>query len=154
VNYGAISQLPPKRPLPVVPAMRVDQVVASIVGELQRHGYVAGMALARRYGLVWESGAKAYVDARTLSEPALVQRIADLRVLRTRTINVAPDVRLEFLEARLAQVRAAISKGHTPDPAVADKPDLPDDGSFPRWANWLAIGIAALGLAISISKSN
>lgn len=158
--HHALPNIAPRPPLGSVPAhapvpvtITSGMVVTDIVNAFRQRGYAAGMAVARRYGMAWESGARAYVESRKWSEPLLAQRVAELRALRATTVNVGPDVRLEFLEVRLKQVREAIAKGHTPDPAVADKPDLPDDGSFPRWASWLAIGIAATGLLISVSKS-
>jgi hypothetical protein len=126
--------------------------LAAIVQAFQSRGYMAGMAIAHAAGLAWESAAQTYVDARTWSEQDLARKVAELRALRAKTINVAPDLRLEFLDVRLTQVRDAIAKGHTPPAAVADKPELADDGTFPRWASWTAIGIAAVSLLLSLRK--
>lgn len=154
-NFNTRPLGEPLRPPPAPSRQQVkrwQEIVDEIVRAFSMGGYKRGFEVARSYGPVWESAAHEYVATRAYTEPQLAQRVAELRALRIRTVNVAPDMRLELLEARLQQVRDAGARSHTPDAAVADLPDVPR-GGLPEWASWAALAIAGTGLLLSLRKS-
>ena len=127
---------------------KMDSVVAAIAHDFHEHGYRAGMNEARRYGL--DGPAHLYVDIRAETEEQLAVRLAALRsdLVRNKK-NRDLQARRAFVELRLSQVRAAVGKGQTPAPSVADKPDVPQR-EVRRWVPYAALAVGVIALLRSL----
>lgn len=129
-----------RRALPGMAQDGLEHRVQQVVDAFQDQGQEAGLATARRLGLV--SGASLYLSLRAATEEQLSVRLAEIRAQLAR--SGSPELRSQaaFVEARREEVRTAIGKGHTPPQAVVDKPEVPRR-EVPRW-----IPIAGLALAV------
>lgn len=128
-------------------ADRLNADTAAVVSAFQRRGTKAGLREARARGV--EPGAQLYVRIRAETEDQLANRLARLRAAQVREPNIGNALREPFVAARLAEVRAAIAKGHTPDPAVLDMPDLPRTRP-PHWVPVALLTLSALAFFRSL----
>jgi hypothetical protein len=127
---------------------KMDSLCAAVAHAFGEHGYKSGMDEARRYGL--GAAAQFYVDIRTETEEQLAVRLAGLRAaLGKDKENRALQARRAFVELRLAQVRAAVSKGQTPSPSVADRPEVPRR-EVKRWVPYAALAVGVIALVRSM----
>jgi len=125
--------------------------VDAVVAVLRQDGEAAGLRLAGRYGPAMVEGARAYIRARAWTEEELAAEIARHRAARARLANPPPDFPLEFLEKRIAEVRASRAKAQTPPQAVADKPEIARHG-IPPWVSYAGLAIGAVSLLYAITR--
>lgn len=125
--------------------------VDAVVAVLRQDGEAAGLRLAGRYGPAMVEGARTYIRARAWTEEDLATEIARHRAARARLVNPPPDFPLEFLEKRIAEVRASRAKAQTPPQAVADKPEIARHG-IPPWIAYAGLAISVTSLLYAITR--
>lgn len=145
----------PGDPLPLsglaAPGADAPAPIDAVVAALKQNGEAAGLAVARRFGAGMVDGAQAWIKSRAWTEEQLAAEIARLRALRAKAPGASPDLRIEFLEKRIAEVRAARAKAQTPPQAVADLPEVARHG-IPPWVSYAGLGLAALSLLYAITR--
>lgn len=117
--------------------------VDAVIAVFRTQGSKAGLVEAYQRGIA--DGARLYVVTRAATEEDLAVRVAALRADMARRPTARAAVALRFLEARLAEVREAQQKGHTPPQAVVDLPEVPRR-QVPRWVPFVALGLSVFAL--------
>ena len=87
------------------------------------------------------------------TEEELSARLAEIRAALIKHPTLSHKLQEAFLAARLEEVQAATSKGHTPPQAIADKPEVPRR-QVPRWVSYGALVLSAIALANSLFVSH
>lgn len=130
---------------------RLQQDVAAVVKAFSESGTRAGLVEAKRRGIL--EAARLYVKVRGDTEEELSARLAQVRADLIKHPTLAAKLQEAFIAARLAEVQAATSKGHTPPQAVADKPEVPRR-QVPRWVSYGALALSAIALVNSLVVSH
>lgn len=130
---------------------RLQDDVAAVTKAFSEQGTRAGLLEARRRGIL--EAARLYVKVRGETEEELSARLAAVRAALIQHPTLPVKLQEAFIAARLAEVQAATSKGHTPPQAIADKPEVPRR-QVPRWVSYAAIAMSAAALLNSLVVSH
>jgi hypothetical protein len=130
---------------------RLQGDVAAVMKAFAEQGTRAGLLEAKRRGIL--EAARLYVKVRGETEEELSARLATTRADLIKHPTLTAKLQEAFLAARLEEVQAATSKGHTPPQAVADKPEVPRR-QVPRWVSYGALALSAIALVNSLVVSH
>lgn len=136
---------------PSATTTRLQDDVAAVTKAFSEQGTRAGLLEAKRRGIL--EAARLYVKVRGETEEELSARLAVVRAELIQHPTLPAKLREAFIAARLEEVQAATSKGHTPPQAVADKPEVPRR-QVPRWVSYGALALSAIALVNSLIVSH
>lgn len=128
---------------------KLSEDVAAVISTFRTKGTDAALEDAKQRGLL--DGAKEYLWVRGYNEEELASRLAATRVRLAKRPQLPDKLKEAFLQARLEEVRTAVSKGHTPDQAVIDKPEVARR-TLPRWLIYGSLGLSAFSFLLSLSS--